>query len=167
VKVVADSHAIVWYLQGLERLSASAATALGKVESHHGLVVSVATLIDLWYVTQTTRAVSADQLAELRSRVTASRAVTLQPVTEEIIDAFTSIPRASLADPWDRLIVATALALKIPLVSRGHRHWEVRAGVHHLVTAAPRQTGHGWRPTDANAQAGAQMSEAASAIPEH
>jgi PIN domain nuclease of toxin-antitoxin system len=35
-----------------------------------------------------------------------------------VADAFTSIDRAAIADPWDRLIVATALALEIPLVTR-------------------------------------------------
>jgi hypothetical protein len=33
------------------------------------LVVSVATLIDLWYVSQTTQSVTAEQLAALRERL--------------------------------------------------------------------------------------------------
>jgi PIN domain nuclease of toxin-antitoxin system len=41
----------------------------------------------------------------------------LQPVDESIADAFTSIDRSVMRDPWDRFSVATALALGIPLVS--------------------------------------------------
>jgi PIN domain nuclease of toxin-antitoxin system len=59
VPVVADSHAIVWYLHGSTRLSDAAREALGA-EHAKDLVVSVAALIDLWYVSQTTKAVTAD-----------------------------------------------------------------------------------------------------------
>lgn len=118
MRVVADSHAIVWYLQGSTSLSAPARAALAEAEADGGLVVSVVTLIDLWYVTQTTQTVTTTQLSALRERLASSNAVTLQPVTLAIADATTTIPRATLADPWDRLIVATASALEIPLVSR-------------------------------------------------
>jgi PIN domain nuclease of toxin-antitoxin system len=35
-----------------------------------------------------------------------------------VADAFTSISRSVLSDPWDRFIVATALVLGVPLVTR-------------------------------------------------
>lgn len=54
MSVVADSHAIFWYVQGSARLSPAAADALMEAEQGDGIVVSVATLVDLWYVTQTT-----------------------------------------------------------------------------------------------------------------
>jgi PIN domain nuclease of toxin-antitoxin system len=118
VRVVADSHTIVWYTGGSSRLSSAAADALVEAEETDGIVVSVATFIDLWYVTQTTEAVTTDDLARLRSTLEASSAVTLQPVTLEVVDACTAIQRELLADPWDRLIVATAKALGVALVTR-------------------------------------------------
>ena len=36
----------------------------------------------------------------------------------ETMDHFERFPREVLADPWDRLIVATASQLSLPLVSR-------------------------------------------------
>ena len=78
MRVVADSHAIVWYVQGSKRLSERAGEVLAEAEAERSLVVSVATLAD----------------------------------------ATTSIPRASVPDPWDRLIMATAIALQAPLVTR-------------------------------------------------
>ncbi|MGH9139437.1 MAG: hypothetical protein ACRD0G_20700 [Acidimicrobiales bacterium] len=57
MRVVADSHAIFWYLQRSPKLSAPAAQAL-RGAGDHQLVVSVATLVDLWYVTQTTHAIT-------------------------------------------------------------------------------------------------------------
>lgn len=118
MRVVADSHAIVWYVQGSKRLSERAAEVLAEAEAERSLVVSVATLIDLWYVSQTTQSVTTDQLAALRERLASSEAVALEPVTAAIVDATTSIPRASVPDPWDRLIMATAIALQAPLVTR-------------------------------------------------
>lgn len=116
--VVADSHAIAWYMSGSKRLSPTAARALANAEAEGALVVSVATLIDLWYVTQTTRAVTPDQLRSLQDRLISTPAVTIEPVTVAVTDAATKIPRTVIADPWDRLIVATALALRISLVTR-------------------------------------------------
>lgn len=111
MRVVADSHAIVWYLQGSSRLSEPSHLALSESEATEGIVVSVATLVDLWYVAQTTKAVTADDLAQLRDLLMDLPSVTLQPVDAVIADGYTQIPRDVLADPWDRFIVATALYL--------------------------------------------------------
>ncbi len=91
---------------------------MAEAEAELGLVGSVATLIDLWYVTQTPKAVTATQLAMLGDRLASSDAVTVEPVTLTIGNATTTISRDILADPWDRLIVASAMVLEIPLVSR-------------------------------------------------
>ncbi len=118
MRVVLDSHAIIWYVQGSARLSRTATTTITDAEQAGELVVSVATFLDLWYVTQTTQAVTADQLRSLRDRLTSSEAVTMEPVNLAVADAWHRIPRTVLADPWDRLIVATAMALQLPLVSK-------------------------------------------------
>ncbi|MGH9091005.1 MAG: type II toxin-antitoxin system VapC family toxin [Acidimicrobiales bacterium] len=115
--VVVDSHALVWYLQGSERLSRPAREALEEGERSKGLVVSVATVIDLWYVSQSTRRVSEAELSALRSRLESSDAVRIEPISLAVADASTGIPRSVLGDPWDRLIVATANVLDVALVT--------------------------------------------------
>lgn len=85
MRVVADSHAIVWYVQGSPRLSERAASALSEAEASDGIVVSVATLVDLWYVTQTTQGVTADDLATLRSAMVASPKVDLHPIDVAVL----------------------------------------------------------------------------------
>ena len=118
MRVVADSHAIVWYVQGSPRLSDRAAAALADAEASEGVVVSVATLVDLWYVTQTTQGISADDLARLRARLLSAPEVDLHPIDLTVADAATAIPRELVHDPWDRFIVATARSLAVPLVTR-------------------------------------------------
>jgi PIN domain nuclease of toxin-antitoxin system len=50
--------------------------------------------------------------------VTASPAIDLHPIDVAIADAYTTIPQETLRDPWDRFIVATSVALQVPLVTR-------------------------------------------------
>lgn len=121
MRVVADSHAIVWYVQGSPRLSQRAQSALSEAETSGGIVVSVATLVDLWYVTQTTQGVTTDDLSSLRSTMVASPNVDLHAIDVAVADAAVSIPRDVLGDPWDRFILATARALELPLVTRDSR----------------------------------------------
>ena len=118
MRVLADSHAIVWHMKDSERLSATAASALTEAEATDGVILSVASLVDLWYVTQTTKAITEADLGELREKMSASPELSLHPVDEDVADTTTAIPRDVLADPWDRFIVATTKVLELPLVTR-------------------------------------------------
>jgi PIN domain nuclease of toxin-antitoxin system len=118
VKVLADSHAVLWYTQGSGRLSERAVTALTEAEATDGVIVSVVSLLDLWYVTQTTKALTEAEVSEVRTAIVTSPAFVLQPVDLAIVDTTTSVPRDVLADPWDRFIVATAKVLGIALVTK-------------------------------------------------
>jgi PIN domain nuclease of toxin-antitoxin system len=121
MKVVADSHALVWYGHDSPRLSRRARDVLDEAVERDGLVVSVVSLVELWYVTQTTEGVSTEELAALRERVDGTPKIELRPVDPAVADAFTSISRDVMRDPWDRFIVATAQVLEIPLVTRDGR----------------------------------------------
>jgi PIN domain nuclease of toxin-antitoxin system len=118
VRVLADSHAVLWYTRGSGRLSPRAASALTEAEATDGVIVSVASLVDLWYVTQTTKALTEAEVSEVREAIVTSPAFTLQPIDLAVIDATTSIPREVLSDPWDRFIVATAKTLGLSLVTK-------------------------------------------------
>lgn len=118
MRLVADTHAIVWYAQNSTRLSSAAAESLADAEREDGIVVYIASLIDLWYVTQTTRSLTVDHLAQLQELIDDPDVnVTAYPVDAAVARASWSIPRPLLRDPWDRLILATAIALDAPLVS--------------------------------------------------
>ena len=96
MRVVADSHAFVWYLMGSSQLSDAASRALADAEGSDDIVASiVATLIDLWYVSQTTRAVSPTDIAGLRDQMASSSAATWQPIDLAVVDATMAIPRTS------------------------------------------------------------------------
>lgn len=67
---------------------------------------------------QTTQAITTADLAVVRPALESSPRVDLQVIDAAIADAYTTIPRSVLKDPWDRFIVATARALAAPLVTR-------------------------------------------------
>lgn len=58
MRVVADSHALVWYGHDSPRLSRRARAVLRDAIAGDGLVVSVVSVVELWYVTQTTQGVN-------------------------------------------------------------------------------------------------------------
>jgi PIN domain nuclease of toxin-antitoxin system len=124
VRVVADTHALLWYLldDPDRRLSPDARTALEQAESTNGIAVSVASVVDLWYVIRTRGTFTDDQLDQvlglLRDPKTSLEA---EPITLDVTAAFRQIPRDALGDPWDRFITATAMALDLPLVTRDRR----------------------------------------------
>lgn len=121
MRIVADSHAIFWYVSGSARLSEHGRSVLSVAERERAIAVSFATFLDLWYVTQTTQGVTTAELDDLKQRLVSSDGVELRPIDDAVVERFTAIDRSLIADPWDRLIVATALALSVPLVTRDTR----------------------------------------------
>lgn len=119
MRVVADSHALVWYLlDDGTRLSRQASAAFAEAERDGGIAVSVVSLVDLWYVTQTTASISPATLAAVhRLLADPESALDPVPVTVEVAAAYERIPLQMLRDPWDRFIVATANVLNAPLVT--------------------------------------------------
>ena len=118
MRVVADSHALVWYCHDSPQLSQPARSALHDAITGDGVVISIVSLVELWYVTQTTHGVNAEELAVLRHQIDASPAMHLLPIDVPVADAFTAISRDVMRDPWDRFIVATAQVLNLALVTR-------------------------------------------------
>ena len=119
MRVVVDTHALLWFLRGSPLLSEDARRALREAQASDGIIVSTALLADLWYVTQTTQAFSTQDLDAVRDVVIdESTAIDLAPIDLNVFDRWRQLDRRVLADPWDRFMVATALAEAVALVTR-------------------------------------------------
>lgn len=120
MRVVADSHALVRYLVDSQRLSEPALDALLTAEDSGGVVVSIATLGDLWYASQKT---SSPPLAPgvfemVRETILdPSTNLVLHPISTDTMIHFDAVPLNDLRDPFDRFIMATAAQLGVPLVT--------------------------------------------------
>ena len=120
MRVVADSNALVFYLFEPRRLTDSALNALAEAEDTEGISASVASIGDLWYVSQkrsgsgilpgtyeAVRQVLADPSLNFHA----------EPIIHATMEHFDRIPHKALPDPFDRFIVATAIQLRLPLVT--------------------------------------------------
>jgi PIN domain nuclease of toxin-antitoxin system len=132
VRVVADTHALVWYLldDPDRRLSSAALAALEDTELTDGIAASVASVVDLWYVVRTRGASpTTSWTGSWNFFATPSPALEAEPVTLEVAAAFQQTPRDALGDRWDRFITATAtataIALGLLLVTRDRRITEL------------------------------------------
>jgi PIN domain nuclease of toxin-antitoxin system len=120
VRVVADSQALVRYLVDPTRLSEPALDALLEAEDSDGVIVSAATLGDLWYASQKTSSppVAPGVFEHIRDTLLdPSTNLVLQPISVATMMHFDAVPLNDLRDPFDRFILATAIQLGIPLVS--------------------------------------------------
>jgi PIN domain nuclease of toxin-antitoxin system len=86
-----------------------------------GVVVSAGVLLDLVYLTEKGK-LPVEVMARVRQLVgDLDRPFTLAPVTIPIIDRFAQAGYDMLGDPFDRLIVATAVQWRVSLVTRDRR----------------------------------------------
>ena len=117
--VVADTVTIIWWLSDNAQLSESAADLLQAADEGDGIHVSAITLIDIWYAThKRTDPIATDQLAALDA-VLADPEINIHvlPVTSAVAHLARDPRRDELPDPFDRVILATARAHGMPLVS--------------------------------------------------
>jgi PIN domain nuclease of toxin-antitoxin system len=131
--VVADTVTIIWWLSGDPRLSDPAAEFLQVADDGDGINVSAITLVDIWYAThKRTDPIDADQLAAL-DVVLADPEINIHvlAVTNAVAHLAREPSRDDLPDPFDRVILATARAHGMPLVSpdRSLRNLALHAAV--------------------------------------
>ncbi|GBC78114.1 Ribonuclease VapC22 [bacterium HR08] len=120
--VVADTHAIIWYLAASPRLSAAALASL-EATLHAGDVIYIASIsiVEMIYLVEKGRLPEAalQRLGQALADPAAGLAVV--PLDTAIAQRIRHIPREVLPDMPDRIIAATALQLDLPLVTRDHR----------------------------------------------
>ncbi len=120
MRVVADTHALVWFLEADERLSARAREVLEQAQQDpdSGIVVSLASRLDLHYLQRAGRLSSDDVGRVWAVTEDPSSNISSIAITGPVVAHFDSAELASLRDPWDRLITATAIDLEVPLVTK-------------------------------------------------
>lgn len=111
--IVADTHAIVWWLATPELLSRSAADA---IESADLIVVASITLWEIASLAQRRRIGLRVNITEWLHDFVAQPWIRVTPLTLEIAVLAAEVSEP-VRDPADRLVVATALHHDLPLVT--------------------------------------------------
>jgi PIN domain nuclease of toxin-antitoxin system len=118
--LVADTQILVWYVREPSRLTTSAVEALQTATANGDLIgVSAFSIVELVYATEkATNPISLDDLTAIKAVLSDPESpFQIVEVDDEIAFRVASVPRVSNADPGDRIIVAIAEVLGLPLVS--------------------------------------------------
>ena len=120
--VIADTHALIWYLLDSPRLSAPALaqfemcqTAGSKVGVSSISIVGIIYLIEKGRIPPTTLPLLEEGLLERPALLE------IIPVTNLIALTVQHVPRQQILDLPDRIIAATALHLDVPLITRDRK----------------------------------------------
>ena len=115
--IVADTHALIWWVTDPQRLSAPARTAFDTTA-----IIGLPAVV-CWEVASLAerRRIAIDVSAlDWLHEVIALPRVALLPLTIDVAAAAAKL-RDPIRDPIDRLIVATALQMRVPLVTKDHK----------------------------------------------
>lgn len=120
--LVIDSHAFIWYVLASPRLSDKARQVMDNATAADvPLAISTATLIELVYLVEK-GTFSQTHLEAFHSVIDAADSgFEVVPIDSAIARAVSKVPRAAVADPFDRIIAATALVRAASLVTYDRR----------------------------------------------
>lgn len=122
---VTDTHALVWYMENNPKLSQEAKKIFQKVDNMQEYIfIPCIVFFELLYLTEKKKVVA--DFDRFLAMVSQSRNYKIEPLCLPIIEKSRTIPREIVADPWDRLIAATSIHLRFPLITRDESLRNVR-----------------------------------------
>jgi PIN domain nuclease of toxin-antitoxin system len=114
--IVADTHALLWWVSTPDQLSQAARKALDRGP----VCFTVITCMEIANLVRRQRISLDVHVRTWFDEVQSLPNVVLLPMTIEVALAAASLPD-SVPDPTDRLIVATAMLQGVPLVTKDHK----------------------------------------------
>lgn len=119
VQVLADTHALIWYLFDEGRLSSEGRAALdGALGAGFPILVSAISIIEVIYLEERRR-IPVGATERIRQACEAEEpSIEVVPIDARVAHDLQQVPRADVPDMPDRIIAATAVSLGVPLVTR-------------------------------------------------
>lgn len=122
MRAVADTHAAIWYLWEPGNLSLPAASAMDEsIEAGERIGLSSVTLCEVVYLAEKQR-IRRDAFALLMDSIRATDGLFEEvPLDSGVASFLKGIPRSEIPDMPDRIIAATAMFCRVPLITKDRR----------------------------------------------
>jgi len=115
--IVVDTHVILWDALKPGLLSKRATEAMDQANQEDGIIFCDISLWEIAMLFQKERVSIAAAYTDFIRLLFVSNKYQLQAITPEIAELSTQLPKEINKDPADRIIAATSLVRKIPLVT--------------------------------------------------
>jgi PIN domain nuclease of toxin-antitoxin system len=122
IVAVADTHTIIWYLFNDERLSniARQTIATAAVDGNQIGIASI-TLAEIVYLREKNR-IPEQTFERLLNAIEEENSVLIEiPLDKNVVKTLVRVERTQIPDLPDRIIAATALYTKVPVISRDRK----------------------------------------------
>ena len=117
MRVVADTHIIIWDALSPEKLNKNARRYLDQAHLSDGIIVCDISLWEIAMLMDKERLIIDSTYLEFIELIQWTKNYIFQPIVSEIADLSVNLLRKVNADPADRLISATSLYLDVPLIT--------------------------------------------------
>jgi PIN domain nuclease of toxin-antitoxin system len=115
--IVLDTHALVWWVSGSDRLSAPAKRAIARGVRGGQAVAATVSVLEIAAAVRRGRLELGSPLGDWLADLCALPELRFEPLSVEIAQLAGSFDDAAPGDPADRIIIATARVLRARLVT--------------------------------------------------
>ncbi|CAG2150943.1 type II toxin-antitoxin system VapC family toxin [Cupriavidus numazuensis] len=119
--IVLDTHTLVWWASGSDELSATAKSTIHRECNEGQIVVSAISAWEIAMLVEREKLVLSMDVESWLDTVAQIEAVTFYPVDVDVSIKSVQLPGEFHKDPADRMIVATARKLAVPLITRDEK----------------------------------------------
>jgi PIN domain nuclease of toxin-antitoxin system len=122
IRVVADTHTILWYLFDDPRLSMLASSLLEATEqADDEIAISSVSLVEIVYLVEKGRVPPTSVERVIAALDQPNPGIVEVPLSREIVRSMQRIDRSQVPDMPDRIVAASALYLNVPAVSKDRK----------------------------------------------
>jgi len=119
--ILLDTHIWIWWISNMEKLPQKALTAINKAKVENAIVISSISTWEIALLVEKGRLELSIAVRDWIRKTEGLPFVRFAAVDNTICLRSVSLPGEFYADPADRIIVATAMTLGIPLITRDEK----------------------------------------------
>jgi PIN domain nuclease of toxin-antitoxin system len=119
--IVLDTHTLVWWVTGDAALSKKAKSLIAREQDGGEIIISAISAWEITMLVEKDRLVLSMDVSSWLATVAEIEGVKFLPVDVEIANKSVVLPGEFHKDPADRMIVATARKLAVPVVTKDEK----------------------------------------------